>query len=349
MSTKGSANGNGGALMSPKKKQMGDGTVVNAIVAALRNRLAEKVDEVDPVPPEVRIDGKTCFITGANSGLGRAAAVDLAKRGASVILACRPGHEGLQQELEQQSGTTKVELMNVDLADLESVHKLCNELRDRQQNIDIAVFNAGLMTRTAVKTPQGYDTMFVVHFLSSRIIVDRWLRDGILQTGSGTPRLIFVSSEAHRSSHAIDFDRLGAFVPFTLKESLRHYGVSKLILCTYATELSRRLNGTDVQVAVHSLCPGGVATNIARDAPRWMRPMVDPVMKLFFPSPEAAIGPITYLCCSEDAGTSTGMYLHMMQQKLVSEFARDRANGEKLWEASEELVQHLDGNHLNDI
>ena len=331
--------------MPSNKKQMGDGTFVNASIVALKNRLTQRVDEVEPVPADTRIDGMTCFITGANSGLGKAAAVELAKRGGRLILACRPGHEGLQQEFQKLTGSTKIEIMDVDLADLDSVHRMCDELQQHHVKVDIAVFNAGLATRNAVQTPQGYDTMFVVHFLSSRVIVDRWLQDGILEKNKGVPRLVFVSSEAHRSSHAIDFDRLGLFVPFTIKESLKHYGISKLALCTYATELSRRLNDGKVNVAVHSLCPGGVATNIARDAPGWLASFVDPVMKMCFPSPENAIAPIIYLSCSKDAGLSSGMYLHMMQRKSVSEFARDETNGERLWDASEELIQRSSESH----
>ncbi|MXW54163.1 MAG: SDR family NAD(P)-dependent oxidoreductase [Gammaproteobacteria bacterium] len=328
------------------KKQMGDGTFANATIVALKNRLAQRVDEVDPVPADARIDGMTCFITGANSGLGKAAAVELAKRGGSLILACRPGHEGLQQDFQKLTGSRKIEVIDVDLADLDSVHRLCDELRQKQVKVDIAVFNAGLATRSAVQTQQGYDAMFVVHFLSSRVIVDRWLHDDVLDTNKGVPRLVFVSSEAHRSSHAIDFDRLGLFVPFTMKESLKHYGVSKLVLCTYATELSRRLNVDKVNVAVHSLCPGGVATNIARDAPRWLTPIVGPAMRMCFPAPEKAIAPIIYLSCSEEAGLLSGMYLHMMQRKPVSEFARDEANGKRLWDASEKLVQRSSANHV---
>lgn len=331
--------------MPSNKKQMGDGTFANATIVALKNRFAQRVHEVDPVPSDTRIDGMTCFITGANTGLGKAAAVELAKRGGSLILACRPGHKGLQREFQKLTGSTKIEVMDVDLADLDSVHRLCDELRQQRVKVDIAVFNAGLATRSAVQTQQGYDTMFVVHFLSSRVIVDRWLHDGILDTNKGIPRLIFVSSEAHRSSHAIDFDRLGLFVPFNMKESLKHYGISKLTLCTYATELSRRLNEGKVNVAVHSLCPGGVATNIARDAPEWLAPIVGPAMKVCFPSPDNAIAPIIYLSCSEEAGHSTGMYLHMMQRKSVSEFARDEANGKRLWDASEELIQRSSANH----
>ena len=328
--------------MKRKTKQTGDGTFVNAIINAIRDLSQPKASEVDPVPDDVRIDGKTCLVTGANSGLGRAAAIELATRGGNMILACRPGHDGTCDEIKRLSGSETVEMMEVDFADLDSVHLFCDLLSQRNTRIDIALMNAGLMPREARKTPQGYEMMFAVHFLAKRVMIDRWLQDGVIHPSSKTgkaPRIVFIASESHRSSLAIDFDHFGAFTDYGIKESLKYYGLSKLILCTYATELSRRLNPSDEpEVAVHAMCPGGVATNIARDAPVWLKPIVNPILKLLFQSPEKAIGPAIYLCCAEAAGNSTGMYLHMMQQKSVSPTASDPGNGAQLWEASDALV-----------
>lgn len=322
---------------APKKR-----TVVRAITGAVRDFRNLKTPDLDPVPDNVRIDNKTCLVTGANSGLGRAAAIELARRGGNMILACRPGHHDTCDEIKAASGSETVEMVEVDLADMRSVHQCCDELQRRGVRIDIALMNAGLMTPTARETPQGYDTMFAVHFLSKRVMIDRWLRDGVIQPaeqGGAPPRIVFVSSESHRSAGAIDFDRLGEYTEYGIKESMRHYGLSKLVLSTYATELSRRLNpGETTGVAVHALCPGGVATNIARDAPALLKPIVSPVLRLFFRSPEKAIAPIIYLCCAEEAGTSTGMYLHLMNRKPVSESAAHPDNGARLWEASEAMV-----------
>ena len=89
---------------------------------------------------------------------------------------------------------------------------------------------------------------------------------------------------------------------------------------------------------MHAMCPGGVATNIARDAPALLKPIVNAVLGRFFQSPEEAVEPIVYLCCAEEAGSSTGMYLHMMHRKRVSPSAADPDNGARLWKASEALV-----------
>ena len=315
--------------------------VVNAIRAAMRDLKRPKVSTVGAVS-DARIDGKTCLVTGASSGLGRAAAVELARRGGNMILACRPGHAETRDEIVRLSGSGAVEVMDVDLADLVSVHHFCDRLVQRGIQIDIALLNAGLMPRRSRRTPQGYETMFAVHFLSNRVMIDRWLRDGvILPRGPGdeVPRIVFVTSESHRSAHTIDFDHLGAYADYGMRDGLKHYGLSKLVQCTFATELSRRLNpGENVEVAVHAMCPGGVATNIGREAPLLLRPLLNVLFRCFFQSPEEAIGPAIYLCCAGDAGEATGIYLHMMQRKPVSPAASDPANGIRLWEASEALM-----------
>jgi len=321
---------------------LGDSGVVGAVVTAVRDLRNPKAPDVDPVPDDVRIDGKTCLVTGASSGLGRAAAVELARRGGRMILACRPGRDTICDEIRRESGSESVELVEVELADLRSVHRCCDELRDRGVRIDIALLNAGLMTPAARQSPQGYDTMLAVHFLANRVMIDRWLADGVIDPSRAgdTPRIVFVSSEAHRSSADLDMERLDAFTPYGMKDAMRYYGLSKLALCTYATELSRRLNpGDGVDVAVHSLCPGGVATNIARDAPPMLKPIVNPVLRKLFRSPADAIDPVIYLCCAPEAGSSTGLYLHLMHRKQVSERASDPANGTKLWDASQVLVE----------
>ena len=329
--------------MSPlSKRQIGDRGFIGAMGAAIRDMRDTGGTELPPLAEDARLDGKTCLITGANSGLGKAAAVDLARRGGKLILACRPGRAETAAEIRRESGSEQVEMFQVDLADLGSVHLLCDRLAENEIRLDIAVLNAGLMTREGRKSAQGFELMFAVHFLTNRLLIDRWLGDGLIRPGSGqdtVPRIVFIASETHRSSHGIDFDDPGAPVAFGIKESIRYYGLSKLALTTYATELSRRLNSGDaVDCAVHAMCPGGVATNIARDAPGWIRPLVNPFLRHFFPSPGDAVKPVIWLCCSEEAGAETGMYLHMTRRKSVSAQAADPENGARLWRAGEALL-----------
>ena len=258
-------------------------TIFSAVSSAIADRLSQR-RTLSPVPDSVRIYGKVCMVTGANSGLGKAVAIDLAKRGGHVLMACRGGHPDAGQEVRMLSGSENVEMLKVDLADLGSVHALCDRLRRDQIRLDITVLNAGVMPRTARRSAQGYELMFAVHFLANRLLIDRLLTDGTIRpaTRSGeTPRIVFVVSEQHRSAGPIDFARFGAFTDYGLKDGLKHYGSSKLHLCTFAQELSRRLNPDgEVRVAVTSLCPGAVNSNLAREAPPFLKPLLHPIMRL---------------------------------------------------------------------
>jgi len=322
---------------------VGHQNVVTAIITAVSD-LFSREGQLPPIGLDERFDGKTALVTGANSGLGKAVAIQLAERGAHVLMACRSGHPDAGEEVKRASGSGRVEMLRVDLADLESAQMLCDELRDRARPIDIAVFNAGLMPVRARRSPQGFELMFAVHFLASRLMVERFLADGVLVRSSDPakrPRIVFVSSEAHKSSAPIDFDRFGAFVDYGLKDGMKEYGRSKLHLCTYATELARRLNqGDEVVIGVSALCPGPVASNIAREAPPWLKPIVPPLLKLLFRSPEKAAGPVLLLAGGRAMEGRNGVYLHLLREKPVSEEASDPEKGRLLWEKSEALLAH---------
>lgn len=321
---------------------VGHDNIVKAIVTGVADLFSRK-DQLPSMGEDERMDGRTALVTGANSGLGKAVAIQLAKRGARVLMACRSGHPEAGEAVKRASGSDAVEMLHVDLSDLESVHALCDTLRDRSLRIDVAVFNAGLMPVRGRRGPQGFELMFTVHFLASRLLVERWLDDRLLVPSSDPatrPRIVFVSSEAHKSAEPIDFEHFGEFVDYGLKDGMKAYGHSKLHLCTYATELARRLNpDDDVVVGVNALCPGPVASNIAREAPAWLKPIVPPLLKLMFRSPEKAAEPVVLLACGRAMEGRNGVYLHMMREKSVSELANRPENGRRLWERSAELLK----------
>lgn len=314
--------------------------IVSAVTTAIVDRFSQK-GVLPPLDPNVRLDGKVVLITGANSGLGKAVAVDIAKKGAQVIMACRSGHPDAGADVRRLSGNNKVSMIKVDLADMDSVSQLCDQLRDQGIKLDIAIMNAGLMPLNARKSPQGYELMFAVHFLANRLMLARWLQDGVVPLAEkdssqhAPARVIFVASEAHQSSDPIDFEHFGAFVDYGMKDGMKHYGMTKLHLCTFAHELSRQVNG----LAVHALCPGPIASNIARESPAWVRPILGPIMKLLFRSPQQAAEPVVLLACDPGMGKRTDAYLHMMREKTTSPLASDPENGRLLWEKSQVIIE----------
>jgi NAD(P)-dependent dehydrogenase (short-subunit alcohol dehydrogenase family) len=329
------------------------GNPFTAILSGLLDQRS-KDPKVAPVPQGVRLDGRTCLVTGANSGLGKAIAIRLANRGAHVIMACRSGIPEAGQDVRAASGSDKVEMVQVDLSDFDSIAAFCDELRDRNVTLDAAVFNAGVVPVTSRMSKHGLELMFSVNFLAKFVVLNRLLHDGVIPNAAygqnsraeDPPRVIFVSSETHRSSIPIDFDRFGEPVEYGVADGVKYYGLSKLHLTTYFQELSRRLNpggnGGNPDVCVHALCPGAINSNMAREAPTWLKPILKPVMALFFQSPEKASIPVDYLVASDEMGATTGEYMHMLRPKPSSEPSMDPDKGALLWSKTEELLREHD-------
>lgn len=329
------------------------GNPVTAVLSGLLDQRS-KEPKVAPVGSDVRLDERTCLVTGANSGLGKAIAIRLAKRGARVIMACRSGIPEAGEDVRAQSGSDNVEMMKVDLSDFDSMMAFCDDLRDRNVTLDAAVFNAGVVPAISRKNKHGLDLMFAVNFLAKAFVLHRLLHDGVIPNAvygknsraGDPPRVIFVSSETHRSSIPIDFDAFGEPIEYGMSDGVKYYGLSKLHLTTYFQELSRRLNpggdGENPDVCVHALCPGAINSNMAREAPTWLKPILKPVMALFFQSPEKASIPVDYLVVSDDMGRKTGGYMHMLRTKESSEASMDPENGALLWTKTEELLRKHD-------
>jgi NAD(P)-dependent dehydrogenase (short-subunit alcohol dehydrogenase family) len=326
---------------------------VTAVLSGLLDQRS-KGPKVAPVPPGVRLDGRTCLVTGANSGLGKAIAIRLAARGAHVIMACRSGIPEAGQDVRAASGSDKVEMIQVDLSDFDSMTAFCDQLRDRNVTLDVAVFNAGVVPVTSRQNKHGLELMFAVNFLAKFVLLHRLLHDGVIPNAvfghnsraEDPPRVIFVSSETHRSSIPIDFGTFGEPIEYGVSDGVKYYGLSKLHLTTYFQELSRRLtpggNGDNPDVCVHALCPGAINSNMAREAPTWLKPILKPVMALFFQSPEKASVPVDYLVASSEMGGKTGEYMHMLRIKHPSEASMDPENGALLWTKAEELLRKHD-------
>ena len=303
-----------------------------------KQELADHLSDAD------RLDGKTCLVTGANRGLGYAIATELAARGGRVILACRSGIPEAGQAIAAQTGSKLVEMLAVDLGDMASINQFCTELERQQIHIDVLVLNAGITPPTSRQSPQGQDVMFMVNYLANFILCNRLIKSGVVGGGSSRiPRIIFISSDSHQGASALDFSEFGRYIPYGVGKAINNYSYFKLMLNTWATILSHRLNPEETpKISVNVICPGPVNTDIIREAPWALRAVMRLIFSLFFQPPAKAAKPVAYLAASAEMEATSNVYLAMFNRKDMDAKVYDLAEGERLWQESRRVWQAID-------
>lgn len=311
-----------------------------ATVAGMVDRIRAPRGDVT-LGPDERLDGKQVLVTGASRGLGRAIACGLARLGADVHVAVRSLADETVADVRAQGGRGQVTAWPLDLERLDSVDALSAALAQAGVTLDVVVLNAGVVPLASRTTPHGLDVMLQVNALANVRLVDRLLADRVLVPADPPPRVVVVGSEAHRSSEAIDWSVLGTPRTYGTAQVVGEYGRTKLVLHTWVAELARRLDGPGRRVAVHHLCPGAIASSIAREAPAWSKPLLDLTFRVFFQSPEQAARPVLYLAASHKLPARTGVYLHMTVAKDPAALAMDAAQGAACWSAAHDVLARV--------
>jgi len=129
--------------------------------------------------------------------------------------------------------------------------------------------------------------------------------------------------------------------PLTSK-GISNYSYFKLVLNTYATELSRRINKDGIQLSINVICPGPVASNIVKEAPWLLRMTLKGIFRIVFKSPPKAARPVVYMALSPDYEGTTNEYLHMFNPKKMDSKVYEIQEGEKLWNRSGDLLKSID-------
>ncbi len=280
---------------------------------------------------------KNCFIPLSPClSLGKETAIDLAKRGAKVIIGCRSKQKGEEAlvDIKEKSGSENVHLRPIDLASFKSIRAFAEGILESESRLDILINNAGIMACPFWKTEDGHQIQFGVNHLGHFLLTNLLL--GLIEK-SAPSRIVIVSSLAHRFPFSVDLDKVNDEESYSAWSA---YGVSKLANVLFAKELSRRLK--DKNVSAFSLHPGSVSTELQRhslraDAIREV--LMQPYLKLCFKSPWQGAQTSIFCAVQEGLEKYSGEYFADCAVATTSSFAKDEDLAKKLWDMSLEMTK----------
>jgi len=270
---------------------------------------------------------KTIIVTGSNSGIGKEAALNLAKLGHLILMLCRDSQKSaqVQKEIVTQSGNKNVFLLPVDLSDLLSIRTAVEKIKSQYQVIDVLVNNAGLYKVKREETANGVEMTFAVNFLAPFMLSQMLLEN--LEAG-GNGRIINIVSELYKSG-SIDFDDLMMKTRYKAGDA---YANSKLASVLYTVELAKETR--DKGITVNALHPGVLATNSFRDYPNFIMKIVN----LFLENPKKGGERIANLAISDEVKEISGRYFYKTEEQEIAISAQESSKTEKLVQIAKELT-----------
>jgi NAD(P)-dependent dehydrogenase (short-subunit alcohol dehydrogenase family) len=286
------------------------------------------------------INNKTVLITGANSGIGKAAAMQLARLGADVVMACRNPERGLKamQEVIATTGSNKVDLLPMDLASQASIRDAVDQFNDRHQRLDVLIHNAANFDHTlkrAVLTADGVETVFATNHLGP-FLLTRLLLDTL--KASAPSRIITVASKGLMTYPFLDieFDNLNGERKFDMQHA---YYQSKQAQVMFTFDLAERLK--DTGVTVNCVRVGNVAIPDERlgHLPAWLV-KIYAMKRKFAMTPEKMAETYTWLAAEPSIQNLTGGYFDAPNVPVkANKHAYNRETWKRLWDVSTTLIR----------
>ena len=285
------------------------------------------------------LNGKTIIVTGANSGIGKAAAVQLAALGADVIMACRSLERGQSalEDVKKASGSQRVELMQIDLASQKSIRMFAEEFKKKHKRLDVLIHNAANFDKTISKpvlTEDGVETIFATNhvgpFLLTGLLLD-------LLKKSAPSRIITVSSKGLLvyPNLGMEFDNLNGERKFS---SMHAYFLSKQAQVMFTYALAEKLKGCGVSVNCVRVTSVAVSADRLSNLPKWMQKLYDLKRKMSI-TPEKQAETYTFLAADTAGQEVTGGYWDENNQQVYSnKRSYDRELQRRLWQESERLA-----------
>ncbi|XP_017040210.1 retinol dehydrogenase 14 isoform X1 [Drosophila ficusphila] len=282
---------------------------------------------------ETKMEGKTVIITGANSGIGKETAKDLAGRGARVIMACRnlETANAVKDEIVKETNNNKILVKKLDLGSQKSVREFAADIVKTEPKIDVLIHNAGMALAFRGQTSEdGVElTMATNHygpFLLTHLLID------VLKK-SAPARIVIVASELYRLSSV----NLAKLNPIGTFPAAYLYYVSKFANIYFARELAKRLEGT--KVTVNFLHPGMIDSGIWRNVPFPLNLPMMAITKGFFKTTKAGAQTTIYLATSDEVANVSGKYFMDCKEATLNAAALDEEKGLKIWEESLKIAK----------
>ena len=279
------------------------------------------------------VAGKRVLITGATRGIGLAAAVELARRGARLTLVARSEARATDavRRIEAAGKGASVDVLVADLASQASIRRLAIDAQAKYSSIQVLINNAGAIYARRQLSPDGIELTWAVNhlapFLLTTLLLDRL-------TASTPARIVTTSSGAHERAQ-IPFDDLNAERSWG-GFGFPRYGETKLANILFTVELARRLEGTGV--TANCFHPGFVATGFNRNNGLLMR-IGMAISRPFARSASKGAETLVWLVDSEAPGDTSGGYFFDEHLVTPSVAAQDREAARRLWDVSEAEVQ----------
>jgi NAD(P)-dependent dehydrogenase (short-subunit alcohol dehydrogenase family) len=275
--------------------------------------------------------GKVCMVTGATAGIGQAAALLLAKRGARIVgIGRNPAkNEYSTKMIKEESGNPAIEFLLADLSSQKEIRTLAQQFLSKYNRLDVLVNNAGATFGDRQESVDGIEMTFALNHLGYFLLTNL-LRD-ILEA-SAPARVINVSSSLHKLGK-INFDDIAFKNGYGRSKA---YQRSKLANIAFTYELARRLS--NLKTTVNAMNPGLVATNVGQSAGGISAKMKGLVDKIAGLTPEEGARTIIYLATSPDVSGVSGRYFVKETSIPSSRISYDLAFCRRLWTVSESLT-----------
>lgn len=278
------------------------------------------------------LKGKLCMITGATSGIGKAAALALARLGSSLVLVARDRARGERtlEEIVQKTGNRQVELMLADFSSQQQIRQLARNFLAKERPLHILFNNAGVVMLRREETVDGIETTFAVnhlgYFLLTRLLLER------IQA-SAPSRIVSTASDAYGyAGGRLDFEDLQSQKRYS---TMNVYGKSKLANILFTQELARSLEGTGV--TANCFHPGLVGSNFARNnGPLASIGML--LIRPFIRSIKKGAETGVHLCASPAVEGVTGGYFFNKGERRLKAYARNEEDARRLWNISERMT-----------